>query len=107
MLWHHDLGCEGGGGSTAVLHGSSVYVRGFLDSPLILSKSSGSQVGAFTSATEPAFDKTNMYTLQNGNLVAVDPSGRPNRWTFRNGTLGTPPVISGAVVFVGGSAGKV
>src|SRR5215813_436225 len=46
-------------------------------------------------------------TLQNGNLVAVDPSGRPNRWTFRNGTLGTPPVASGAVVFVGGSAGKV
>lgn len=107
VLWHHDPGCEGGGGSTAVLHGSSVYVRGYFDSPLILSKSSGSQVGTFTSATEPAFDKTNMYTLQNGNLVAVDPSGRPNRWTFRNGTLGTSAVISGAAIFVGGSAGKV
>jgi hypothetical protein len=57
--------------------------------------------------TEPAFDKTNMYTLQNGNLVAADPSGSPNHWTSKNGTLGTPAVVSGAVVFVGGSAGKV
>jgi outer membrane protein assembly factor BamB len=48
-----------------------------------------------------------MYTLLNGNLVAVDPSGRPNRWTFRNGSLGSPPVVSGGVVYVGGSAGKV
>ncbi len=106
-LWHNNQGCEGGGGSTAVLHGSSVYMRGYLDSPLILSKTSGTQVGTFTSATEPAFDQTNMYTMQNGNLVAVDPSGRPNRWTFRNGTLGPAPVISGGAVFVGGSAGKV
>ena len=27
-LWTHTTGCEGGGGSTSVLHGSSLYVRG-------------------------------------------------------------------------------
>ncbi|MGN6677073.1 MAG: outer membrane protein assembly factor BamB family protein [Streptosporangiaceae bacterium] len=106
-LWNDNLTCGGGGGSAAVLHGSSVYVQGFGETPRILSKTSGTQVGTYTSATEPAFDKTNMYTLQNGNLVAVDPSGRPNRWTWRNGTLGPAAVISGGAIFVGGSAGKV
>jgi len=48
-----------------------------------------------------------MYTLQNGNLVAVDPSGSPNRWTFGNGDLVTAPVVSGGVVFVGSSNGTV
>jgi outer membrane protein assembly factor BamB len=107
LLWHIDQGCEGGGGSTPVLHGSSVYAQGYFDSPLILSKSSGSQTGTFVSATAPAFDKTHMYTLQNGNLVAVDPSGRPNHWTFRNGSLGTAPVVNGGVVYVGSSTGQV
>jgi outer membrane protein assembly factor BamB len=49
----------------------------------------------------------NMYTLVNGNLVAVDPSGSPNRWTFSNGTLVTAPVVNGGTVFVGSSGGTV
>jgi outer membrane protein assembly factor BamB len=106
-LWRNNSGCGGGFGTTVELHRSSVYIRNLGDPPLILAKSTGSRTGTFASSTAPAFDKTNMYTLQNGNLVAVDPSGRPNRWTFRNGTLGTPPVVSGAAVFVGGSAGKL
>ena len=107
LVWHYSTSCEGGGGSTAVLHGSSVYARGAHDPPVILSKASGTLTGSFASATAPAFDSTNMYTLENGNLVAVDPSGSPDRWTFSNGSLVTAPVVSGGVVFVGSSDGTV
>jgi outer membrane protein assembly factor BamB len=48
-----------------------------------------------------------MYTLQNGNLVAVAPAGSPNRWTFSSGTLVTPPVSNAGVVYVGSSDGTV
>ena len=48
-----------------------------------------------------------MYTLWDGNLAAVDPSGSPNRWTFRNGSLVTAPVVNGGVVYAGSSSGKV
>src|SRR5262245_37980033 len=92
LMWHHGTSCEGGGGSTAVLHGTSVYARGFRpDTPLILSKSSETSTGNFSSASAPAFDAKNMYTLQNGHLIAVDPSGGPNLWEFSKGTLVTAP----------------
>jgi outer membrane protein assembly factor BamB len=43
LVWHYAPGVEGGGGSTPVLHGSSVYARGYpvFDSPVILSTTSG------------------------------------------------------------------
>jgi outer membrane protein assembly factor BamB len=106
-VWHHSTGCEGGGGSTAVLHGSSLYARGAQDTPLVLSTADGTQSGTFASSTAPALDATNMYTLSNGNLVAVGPSGSPNRWTFGNGTLVTAPIVYGGTVFVGSSTGTV
>jgi outer membrane protein assembly factor BamB len=107
LIWHHQTGCEGGGGSTAVLNGASLYARGSVDTPVILKESSGKQAGTFASATAPAFDSTNMYTLQSGNLVAVDPSGSPSRWVFGDGTLVTAPVVSSGVVYVGSSTGMV
>jgi outer membrane protein assembly factor BamB len=90
-----------------VLHGSHVYARGAHDSPVILSKSAGTSSGSFASGTAPAFDSNNMYTLDNGHLVAVDPSGSPDRWSFGNGTLVTAPVVAGGVVFAGSSTGRV
>ena len=105
--WHHQASCEGGGGSTAVLHGTSLYARGAFDTPIILRQSSGHQVGTFATSTAPAFDSTNMYTLQSGNLVAVDPSGSPSRWAIGDGTFVTAPVVSNGVVYVGSSTGKV
>jgi outer membrane protein assembly factor BamB len=109
LAWHHAGGCEGGGGSTAVLHGTSLYARGFprTDTPIILSKSSGTSTGTFSSTTAPAFDGTNMYTLQSGTLVAVDPSGGPSRWAFGDGTFVTAPVVNNGVVYAGSSTGTV
>jgi outer membrane protein assembly factor BamB len=107
LLWHHNTGSEGGGGSTAVLHGNDVYARGAHDSPVILSKTSGASVGSFASDTAPAFDSKNMYTLLNGQLVAVNPAGSPDRWAFGTGNLVTAPVVSGGTVFVGAGNGTV
>jgi outer membrane protein assembly factor BamB len=106
-LWHYAGSSAGGGGSTPVLHGGYVYARGYFDSPLILAKSSGAVAGTFASVSAPAFDSTNMYTLQGGDLVAVSPSGSPNRWTFANGNLGTAPVVNNGVVYVGSGNGRV
>ena len=107
LAWHYAGPSAGGGGSTPVLHGGYAYTRGFFDTPLILGKSSGTAVGTFASISAPAFDSTNMYTLQGGNLVAVSPSGSPNRWTFNNGSLDTAPVVNNGVVYIGSSTGRV
>jgi outer membrane protein assembly factor BamB len=108
LVWHHATGCEGGGGSTSVLHGRSLYARGAAgDTPAILSKATGAATGSFAAGTAPAFGSTAMYTVQNGNLVAIDPSGSPNLWQWGNGTLVTAPVVNGGVVYVGGSDGTV
>jgi hypothetical protein len=101
LIWHRNPGCYGGGGSTAVIHGSSFYARGASDSPLILSKSSGQVTGSFASDTAPAVAGSTMYMLQEGKLVAASASGRPDRWSFGNGSLVTAPIVDGSVVYPG------
>jgi outer membrane protein assembly factor BamB len=107
LVWHHTTSCEGGGGSTAAMADHSLYARGSGDAPVILSKSSGDQVGTFTSQTAPGFDSNAMFTLQAGRLVAGPRSGGPRRWAFGHGTLVTAPVVSGSVVFDGSRNGTV
>ena len=109
QVWHHTGSCSGGGGSTAVLHGARLYARGFtpIDTPVVLATSDGTQQATFASRTAPGFDASNMYTVSSGKLVAVAPSGSPDRWTFGDGTLVTAPVVYGSTVFVGSSSGTV
>jgi outer membrane protein assembly factor BamB len=64
-------------------------------------------VGSFAAGSIPAFDNTNMYILRTGNLVAVDPSGNPDRWARGGGMLVTPPAADNGAVFAGASNGKV
>ena len=109
LVWHHSSGFEGGGGSTPVLHGSSVYARGFppVDSPVILSKTSGKVTGTFGSDSEPAFADTSMYTINSGTLTKSAASGSPSRWTFANHKLDTAPVVSNGVVYALSTSGNV
>jgi outer membrane protein assembly factor BamB len=108
-VWNHAAGCEGGGGSTPVLHGRFVYAEGSpgVDSPLVLSAATGKTAGHFSGDTIPAFDATNMYILQGGALVATAPAGGPTRWKFSGRALVTAPVVSQGVVFAGARSGKV
>jgi len=77
LVWHHTTCCEGGGGSTAVLHGGRATPGEPTTPSLILSPSTGVSSGPFASRTAPAFDGKDRYTLENGHLVAVDPTGSP------------------------------
>ncbi len=95
LVWHHTTCCEGGGGSNAVLHGGRATPGEPTTPSLILSPSTGVSSGPFASRTAPAFDGKDRYTLENGHLVAVDPTGSPDRWSFGNGTLVAAPVVSG------------
>ena len=67
----------------------------------------GASVASFASRTAPAFGDNDMFTLDGGSLVAVNPSGSPDLWTFGSGTLVTAPVVGGSTVFVGSSDGTV
>jgi outer membrane protein assembly factor BamB len=109
LIWHHNPDCYGGGGSTTVISGNSVYARGAAstDAPLLLAKSTGRVTGSFASSTAPAVAGSTMYTLQQGKLVAVSASGSPDRWKFGNGSLVTAPIVDGSVVYVGSSDGRV
>ena len=109
LVWHHSTYCEGGGGSTPADHGNLVYAEGFGDPPLILSAGTGKTAGSFAAGSIPAFGNANMYILRSGNLVAVDPSGGPDRWARGGGMLVmvTPPVADNGLVFAGASNGKV
>ena len=113
MRWRHAAAAcvgalvLGGVGSTAVLHGDSVYARGSNDTPEILAQSSGRDTGSFASSTAPAFAGGEMLTLQQGELVAVAATGSPDRWSFGNGSLVTAPVVSNGVVYEGSDNGTV
>jgi len=105
--WHRSGNCEGGGGSTVVLHGRYDYARGDIDTPIVLLKTNGHSAGSFAGKTTPAFGGTSMYTVQQGNLVATDQSGSPDHWTFTDGSLVTAPLVSGGIVYEGSSTGTV
>jgi outer membrane protein assembly factor BamB len=107
LAWHPAEACYGGGGSTAVLHGASVYARGAYNTPLILNQSNGRDTGSFATSTAPAFAGSTMFTLQQGRVVAMAASGSPDRWSFGAGGLVTAPVVSDGVVFAGSSKGTV
>jgi outer membrane protein assembly factor BamB len=107
LAWHDQTSCAGGGGSTAVLHGTSMYARGSQDTPVILSQATGHHTGSFSSTTVPAVDGGTMFTLQQGGLVAVAASGSPDRWSFGSGSLVTAPLVSNGVVYEGSRNGTV
>ena len=108
LVWVRPTFCSGFG-STPVLHGRFMYSRGQgpPDQPIILAKATGKQVGTFQSDTAPAFGAADMFTLQNGRLVAVSPSGGASHWTFGDGSLILAPVVSGGTVFAASSNGTV
>jgi outer membrane protein assembly factor BamB len=112
QLWNCNSCCEGGGGTTPVVHAGQVYVRdskctqGFFG--LILDANTGDQTGEFNSDTPPAFIDNLVLYFQSGTLVGVDiPSGQ-QLWSFAgNGDLTSAPVIVNQTIYIGGSSGTL
>ncbi|HWE09530.1 MAG TPA: PQQ-binding-like beta-propeller repeat protein [Solirubrobacteraceae bacterium] len=108
-VWHDSGNCEGGGGGGVALYGGSVYALGFppIDTPFVLTQASGKKIATFSSNSMPAFGQSNMYVRLTGNLLAVDPSGSPDRWIYGQGTFVTAPVTDQKTVFIGAANGTV
>jgi outer membrane protein assembly factor BamB len=112
QLWHYDSCCEGGGGTTPVVHAGQVYVRdskctqGFFG--LILDANTGNQTGEFNSDRPPAFIDNLVLYFQSGTLVGVDiPSGQ-QLWSFAgDGDLTSAPVIVNQTIYIGSSSGTL
>lgn len=115
LVWHDVGGCEGGGGSTGVLHGSYYYARGapFEDTPSIFAASTGASTSTFDSVTAPGFDANSFFTnAQSGanrSISAIPLDGGSARWTSLapSGLYITAPVVIGDVVYVGDTDGTV
>jgi outer membrane protein assembly factor BamB len=111
QLWHYSSCCEGGGGTTPVVHAGQVYVR---DSKcgstngLVLDANTGNQTGEFNSDTPPAFIDNLALYFQSGTLVGVDiPSGQ-QLWSFAgDGGLTSAPVIVNQTIYIGSSSGTL
>jgi outer membrane protein assembly factor BamB len=107
-LWHHDIGCSGGGGRTPVVHEDRVYVRDPGFGPAVLSTATGTQVGAFTSDTTPAFSGSRMFTVPGGAVRALDVDTGQVVWTAAPPeSVVSAPLVIGSSVVVGGADGTV
>ena len=111
QLWHLDTCCEGGGGTTPVVHGGQVYVRDdFCDSTpgLVLDANTGNPIGGFNSDTPPAFIGDLALYFHNETLLGVDmPSGQ-QLWSFAGeGDLTSTPVIVNQTIYIGSNSGTL
>jgi outer membrane protein assembly factor BamB len=111
QLWHYDVGCEGGGGKTPVVHTGQVYVRDSFftqTNGIVLDAGTGNKTGEFNSDRSPAFIGNLALYLQSGTLVGVDvPSGQ-QLWSFAgDGGLTSAPVIANQTIYIGSSSGTL
>jgi outer membrane protein assembly factor BamB len=103
--WFSNGSCEGGGGTTPVVHGGRVYARDFLGNKILNAKT-GALLGTFQATPAPAFDGNTGLFLDNGTLTAS--SGSATLWSFTgDGGLDTAPIAVGNTVYVGSSSGEL
>jgi outer membrane protein assembly factor BamB len=108
--WSTYFGSSGGGGATAVLNGSHLYLHNGNGGPgaLILSTDTGQSSGTFGGTGLPAFDATSMYVFNGGVLNAVGKDGASARWSFTgDGAIDTTPVTTDGILFTGSSGGNL
>ena len=96
-VWHHTTGCEGGGGSTAVIADHSLYARGDGPPPI---KVLGRQKRTITSQTALAFDSDAAGGVT-GPRTSAARGGGPSA---PRELLVTAPVVSGSAVCSRGAA---
>jgi outer membrane protein assembly factor BamB len=111
QLWHYDVGCEGGGGKTPVVHIGQVYVRDSfftLQNGIVLDAGTGNKTGEFNSDRSPAFIGNLGVFLQSGTLVGVDISSGQQLWSFAgDGGLQSAPLIVNQTIYIGSSSGTL
>lgn len=109
LLWHHDSACEGGGGQTTVVADGTVFARDGVLGNVMLSASTGSELGPFNAGPPPAVANGVAFMLYNSTLSAATDAGQgANAWQFTGDShLDTAPVVADGLVFVGSSQGNL
>lgn len=116
LVWARDDGCYGSPSNTATVHGDQVWARDTLPTSQVgdvLSTHDGHLIGHFIGNAEPpAFDGSIAITRWLpasgvGALVALDASLHEIWRQTGDGEIGTPPLVSGHVVYVGTGHGNV
>jgi len=108
-LFVDNIGCGGGGGSTAVVANNVLYsLLGDAPSGIYVNATTGAQLGTFKADVVPAVSSTTGFFLQSGTLNAQSLSDYSTMWSFKgDGGLVTSPIIVGQAVIVGSSSGQV
>ena len=109
-LWSSTPSCSGGGGRTAVLNGTSLYVRDLISSPpgYVLNSANGAGLGRFAAGPAPAFAGTTGLFLSGSTLTAQNTGTGAILWTFAgDGSLDTAPIVVNGDVYVGSSSGNL
>jgi outer membrane protein assembly factor BamB len=110
LLWHHNSGCSGAGGLTAVLYGDSLYARNPVAyNNTILAASTGSPLGTFSASPIPAFDRGLGFLVGGSGIVAQDLASGAWTWTFADsdGSALTAPIVVDGRVYVGSTGGTL
>lgn len=109
VLWHENLGCSSGGGTTPVVANSLVYwSNSGIYSGTTLNASSGATVGAFSADYAPAITATTGYFLQGGTLRGISASNNTIEWSFTgDGSLTGSPIAVNQYVIIGSSVGNL
>jgi outer membrane protein assembly factor BamB len=108
-LFADSSGCEGGGGSTAVVANNVLYsLMGDPANGIYVNATTGAQLGTFTADVVPAITPTMGFFLKSGTLTAKSLSNFSTLWSFNgDGGLVTSPIVVNQAVIVGSSSGQV
>ncbi len=107
QVWHHDSGCEGGGGATTVLRGNRLYTRDF-EGDLVLDTATGAQTSTYQSDHTPVFHDNLGIFDDDGTLRGVRLSTGAVLWSQAgDGSLATTALSMGSRAYVASSKGVV
>jgi outer membrane protein assembly factor BamB len=109
ILFAIEGGCDGGGGSTAVVANNVFYsLMGQLSIGVSLDATTGTQLGTFQADVVPAINTTSGFFLRSGTLTAKALTDNSTRWSFQgDGGLVSSPIIVNQSVIIGSSSGQL
>lgn len=112
LLWHHGTTCSGGGGLTAAVADSRVFVRdpSYTFAPAELSTATGKGLSIYTARYIPAIDGATAFvqTATDGALQAVNITTGTMKWSFAgDGLLSGPPLVADGMVISQSHSGRI
>lgn len=113
QVWHYSGGCEGGGGESAAVYGSRVYVRDLYNFPtdgIMLDTTTGTLIGGFNSQYSPAFSGQDAFYTEPGTVTAVNISTQNLIWSnvpSAGETYSCAPIVVSNVLYIGTSSGNL